>query len=324
MHKWRRELSLLAAVAAAFTATEVAAQFPQRAIELVIPFDAGGGADIEGRLLAEEMGKILGVPVVPVNKPGAGGAVAYTYVKNAAPDGYTVSWNSNSLLTMSNLGNVDFMHDAMDHVGRVEFQPMVFAVGANSRWSDLAAFVAECSAAPNSLRVANSGTGSATHLGALQLMSAAGCEVVHLPAGTRRRNATILSGEADAMVAPLTGAINLIKARRFRVLATLSSERNPVIPDAPTATELGFDAEFDLFRGLSVPRGTPAPIVQVLADAMTRAAHSNAFVKLASEVGFTVDPLPATSFDALMRDEDAKVKRILAGTALAPSAAGGN
>jgi len=312
MQKWLRGLSLLAVGATAFVATDAAAQFPERAIEFVIPFDAGGGADIEGRLLAEEMGKILGVPIVPVNKPGAGGAVAYTYVKNAAPDGYTLSWNSNSLLTMSNIGNVDFMYDAMDHVGRVEFQPMVFAVGANARWSDLAAFVAECRAAPNSLRVANSGTGSATHLGALQLMSVAGCEVVHLPAGTRRRNATVLSGEADAMVAPLTGAISLVKARRFRVLATLSSERNPVIADAPTASELGFDAVFDLFRGLSVPKGTPAPIVQTLADAMTRAAGSSAFVKLAGEVGFTIDPLPAAPFDALMRDEDAKVKQIVA------------
>ena len=65
-----------------------AAEFPERAIEFVIPFGAGGGADIEGRLVAKEMSKVLGVPVVPVNKPGGGGAITYTYVKNAKPDGY--------------------------------------------------------------------------------------------------------------------------------------------------------------------------------------------------------------------------------------------
>ena len=287
------------------------AQFPERPIEFVIPFDAGGGADIEGRLLAEEMGKVLGVPVVPVNKPGAGGAVAYTYVRNAAPDGYTVSWNSTSLLTMSNLGNVDFMHDAMDHIGRVEFQPIVFAVPRNSRWEDFESFAAECASAPSTLRVANSGTGSATHLGAISLANAAGCEVVHLPVGTRRRNATILSGEADAMVAPLTGAINLVRARRFNLLASLSAERNAVIPDVPTAAELGYDATFELFRGLSVPKGTPDAVKAVLADAMAQAARSEAFMKLAGEVGFTVEPMATDAFDALMRTEDAKVKAII-------------
>ncbi len=287
------------------------AQFPERPIELVIPFDAGGGADIEGRLLAEEMGKVLGVPVVPVNKPGAGGAVAYSYVRNAAPDGYTVSWNSTSLLTMSNLGNVDFMHDAMDHIGRVEFQPIVFAVPGNARWDDFAAFAAECASVPNTLRVSNSGTGSATHLGAISLANAAGCEFVHLPAGTRRRNATILSGEADAMVAPLTGAINLVRAGRFKLLASLSAERNAVIPDVPTASELGYEATFELFRGLSVPKGTPDAVKAVLADAMAQAARSDAFMKLAGEVGFTVEPMSSDAFDTLMRTEDAKVKAII-------------
>ena len=85
-----------------------AAEFPERAIEFVIPFGAGGGADIEGRLLAKEMSKVLGQPVVAVNKPGAGGAVTYTYVKNAKPDGYVVAWNSTSILTTTNIGNVNF------------------------------------------------------------------------------------------------------------------------------------------------------------------------------------------------------------------------
>jgi tripartite-type tricarboxylate transporter receptor subunit TctC len=297
------------------------AQFPERPIELVIPFDAGGGADIEGRLLAEEMSKVLGVPVVPVNKPGAGGAVAYAYVRNAAPDGYTIAWSSSSILTMTNLGNVDFAYDALAHIGRVEFQPMVFAVSASSRWSDFESFARDCAAAPSGLRVSNSGTGSATHVGALALMSAAGCEVVHLPVGTRRRNATVLSGEADAMVGPLTEAVSLARAGRLRLLATMSVERNAVIPDVPTAAELGFDARLDLFRGVSVPIGTPGNVTALLADAMTRAAGSAAFADLAREVGFTVDPLPAEAFAALLRVEDAKVRAVIRDAGLSGSQA---
>jgi tripartite-type tricarboxylate transporter receptor subunit TctC len=103
-------------------------EFPEKPIQFIIPFGAGGGADIEGRLLAKEMGKVLGVKLVPVNKVGGGGARTYTHVKNAAPDGYTVAWNSTSILTTTNIGNVPFEHSALAHIGRVEWQPMPFAV----------------------------------------------------------------------------------------------------------------------------------------------------------------------------------------------------
>ncbi len=304
-------LSLALSLGAALSLPVALGEFPEKPIQFVIPWAAGGGADIEGRMLAEEMSKILGVPVVPVNKSGAGGAVGYTYVKNAAPDGYTVVWNSTSILTVTNLGNVPFGHDAMDHIGRVEYQPLVFAVSSRAPWSDFNAFIEDCKANPSRFKVSNSGTGSATHLGALSLMSAAGCEVVHLPIGIQRRNGSVLSGEADAMVAPLTGAISLAKADRLKLLVTLSSGRNPVIPDVPAASEVGIDAEFDLFRGLSVPKGTPPEIKARLADAMARAAASDAFMKLAEDMGFTVAPMPVEAFEALLLLEDAKVRSIV-------------
>jgi tripartite-type tricarboxylate transporter receptor subunit TctC len=299
-------------------------QFPEQPIEFVIPFAAGGGADIEGRTLADEMGDILGVPVVPVNKAGAGGAVAYTYVKNAAPDGYTVVWNSSSILTVTNLGNVPFEHDALDHIGRVEYQPMVFAVSSRAPWSDFNAFMKDCKVSPNRFKVANSGTGSATHLGALSLMGAAGCEVIHLPIGIQRRNGSVMSGEADAMLAPLTGAINLTNAGRLNLLVSLSGNRNSVIPDVPTAAELGLDVEFDVFRGLSVPENTPAEVKAKLAEAMAQAGASDAFMDLAVEVGFTVDPMAVEDFEALLLIEDARVKAIVRDAGLFPSGAGGN
>ena len=78
--------------------SQVKADWPNKAIEFVIPFGAGGGADIEGRLIAKAMSKELGQPVVPINKPGGGGTITYTYVKNSKPDGYTLAWNSTSIL----------------------------------------------------------------------------------------------------------------------------------------------------------------------------------------------------------------------------------
>jgi len=300
------------AAALAFTATAALAdKFPSKPIEFVIPFGAGGGADIEGRLLATEMGKVLGVKLVPINKVGGGGAVTYTYVKNAKPDGYTIGWNSTSILTTTNIGNVPFKHSALAHIGRVEWQPMPFAVKGDARWKSFQAFVKECKANPGKLKVSNSGTGSATHLAAIALMNAAGCQVTHLPVGIKRRNASVLSGEADAMIAPLTGAVRLAKAGKLRLLALPTAERNKVVPDVPTARELGYDAVLDLFRGLSVPKDTPAAVKAKLADAMAKAAKSEAFMALAKQKGFTVDPLPVEQFEALLNKEDAKVNGIM-------------
>ncbi|MDE0113849.1 MAG: tripartite tricarboxylate transporter substrate binding protein [Albidovulum sp.] len=299
------------AIALAVSLAAAHADYPEKPIEFIIPFGAGGGADIEGRLLATEMGNVLGVNLIPINKVGGGGAVAYTHTKNAAPDGYTVVWNSTSILTTTNIGNVDFGYDALDHVGRVEWQPMPFAVSGDSRWDTFEEFVAECRENPGSLKVSNSGSGSATHLGAIALMDAAGCEVTHLPVGISRRNATVLSGEADAMIAPLTGAVNLTKAGKLKLLVMPSGVRNPVMPDVPTARELGFDVALDLFRGLSVPKGTPDDVKAKLANAMAEAAQSAEFMDLAMQKGFTVDPLDSAAFGEILEVDDAMIKSIL-------------
>jgi tripartite-type tricarboxylate transporter receptor subunit TctC len=293
--------------------------FPEKPIEFVIPFGAGGGADIEGRLLAQEMAKVLGVSVMPVNRKGGGGAIAYTHTRNAKPDGYTIAWNSTSVLTTTNLGNTDFAYDAMDHVGRVEFQPQPFAVKSSSKWKTFKDFVTDCKASPGTLKVANSGTGSATHTAAIALMNAAGCKVIHLPKGIKGRNKSVLNGEADAMIAPLTGAVNLTKAGKIRLLAMPTDKRNDIFPNVPTAKELGYNASLDLFRGLSVPPNTPDKIKSILADAMAKAANSDAFLALAKKKGFKVSPLGHKEFGELLSREDKKVKAIFASAGLLKS-----
>jgi len=308
--------------AALLQALPARAEFPEKAIEFIIPFGAGGGADIEGRLLADEMSKVLGVPVVPINKPGAGGAITYTYVKNAAPDGYTIAWSSTSLLTTTNAGNVDYHYDAFDHIGRVEYQPMPFAVRADSPWKSLKDFAEACKANPGKYKVANSGAGSGTHLAAVGLAAAAGCDVVHLPLGIKRRNASLLSGEADAMVAPLTGALKLAKAGKIRLLAVPSAERNVVIPDVPTAAEQGFDVKLDLFRGLCVPKGTPDTVKAKLASAMAAAAKSDAFMAMAAQQGFTVAPTDSAGLQKLLVREDVVVKTMMQQGGLLPAKSG--
>lgn len=315
MNHLRHALLGAAALGIAVAATPAAA-FPDGPIEFVIPFGAGGGADIEGRLLADEMSKILGVPFTPVNRPGGGGAITYTYLTTAAPDGHTVGWNSTSVLTTTNLGNTEFDYTAMDHIGRVEFQPQPFVVKADAPWQTFEEFVEACKAAPETLKVANSGTGSSTHAAAIMLMDAAGCEVIHLPKGIKGRNTSVLNGEADAMIAPLTGAAKLTRAGKLRMLLMPTDERNAAFPDIPTASEQGFDATLDLFRGLSVPPGTPDDVKAQLADAMAQAANSQAFKDLAEKSGFTIAPLDHVAFTEFLAEENAKVEAIFKSSGL--------
>ena len=302
--------ALVIGAASALTGAASAQDYPSGPIEFVIPFGAGGGADVEGRLLAKEMEKHLGVKLIPVNKTGGGGAVTYTYIKNSPPDGMRIGWNSSSVLTTTNLGNTDFDYDAMDHIGMVEYQPQPFVVRSDSEWQSLDDFAKACQANPGTYKIANSGTGSSTHAAAIALMNALGCEVIHLPKGIKGRNKSVLNGEADAMVAPLTGALKLSKAGKLRILASLSAERNPVIPDVPTAKELGYDVVVDLFRGLSVAKDTPQAIKDKLAEAMTMAAESDAFMDLAGKAGFTVAPMGHAQFSTFLADEDVKIKGI--------------
>jgi tripartite-type tricarboxylate transporter receptor subunit TctC len=118
------------------------------------------------------------------------------------------------------------------------------------------------------------------------------------------------------MIAPLTGVVNLTRAGKLRILLMPTDARSPIFADVPTAKERGFDAGLDLFRGLSVPPGTPDAVKAKLADAMTRAAKSAEFMKLAADNGFTVAPMGHKEFAAYLAKEDAKVKAILAGAGL--------
>lgn len=281
------------------------AAYPKKAIEFIIPFGAGGGADIEGRLLSKEMSKVLGVPVVPINKPGAGGAVTFTYVKNSKPDGHTIAWTSTSILTTTNIGNVPFKWDAMDHVGRVEIQPLPFTVNAKSKWKTFKDFTNDCNKRPNSLKVAVPSIGSSTHLAAATLLGQAGCKAIILPTGIKRRNSSLLSGEADAMDAPLTGTIRLAKAGKFRILVIPGSKRNSVIPDVPSMKDLGYNyPHVDFFRGLAVAKGTPKKIKDQIANAMMMAARSKAFMAFAKKKGFTVAPLGPAKMTAYLTDQN--------------------
>ena len=300
-----------AAAALIMVAGQANAEWPEKAIEFVIPFGAGGGADIEGRLIAKAMSKELGQPVVPVNKPGGGGAITYTYVKNSKPDGYTIAWNSTSILTTTNIGNVPFKYQALDHIGQVAQQPVPFVVSKSARWNTLKEFMDECKAKPNTLKVAFAGFGSATHLAGVAMTQLSGCKPIMLPVKAPDRRKMILSGETDAAVDIFFVPLKLVKAGKMKFLALSSGTRNPAAPNIPSAKELGMDMEFDLFRGLSVAKGTPTAIKNKLEAAMIKAANSKSFSGRMKKLKITLAPMGQKEFGAKLAKANANIVSIM-------------
>jgi tripartite-type tricarboxylate transporter receptor subunit TctC len=286
--------------------------FPAKPIELIIPFAAGGSADIEARIIAKAAEPILGVPVVPINKPGAGGALAYAHVKNAAPDGYTVAWTSTSLLTATNLGTLDFPWDALDHVARVSMQTMPLAVRTDAPWTSFQDFLAHARANPGKVRIGNAGYGSGTHLAALAMTQAAGIKAIHAPLGSGKRIPSLLRGEVEIISVPTPEVTAHVRAGEVRILAVPSEAADPAFPSVPTLRQAGVPVVMELFRGLSVPKGTPAAFVDELADAFQKAAQDESFKQAGVNGGFIVAVQGPGAFRKYLAEQNALIADLVA------------
>ena len=295
---------------------------PEKAIEMVIHMGPGSAPVIEGRVFATEMSKVLRKPVVPFNKEGGGGAVAYTSVKNSKPDGYTIAWNSLSILACTNIGNVPFDYDALEHIGQVMTQPMWFTVKGDAKWQTLQEFIADAKKNPGTLKVANAGTGSSVHLAALALHQFAGIDVIHVPMGAVRMTTGLLAGEVDAEYQVSSQVIDLIKSQKFRFLSSTGEKRIPVYPDVPTMKEAGYDVVLELFRGLSVPKGTPPEVKAKLEDAMMKVAQTKAMQDLSERTGLMIITRNGADFTNYLAITDKLIKDILKKAGLYRSGAG--
>ena len=288
------------------------ASFPQKNnIEITVLFPAGSSADITARVLAEGMGRQLGVNVLVVNRPGAGGAVGYKYVASQKPDGYSLVWNSNSISTTYHSGQLAFDYRAFDAVARVLVESPLLAVRGDAKWKTLGEFIADAKTHPGKITVANSGTGSHTHISSVALFKAAGAEVSDVPYGAGQVVPNLLGGHVDATV-QLPGALSShVRSGAVRVLAALIPRRDPALPDVPTALEQGVDVSLEAWRGIAVPKGTPVGVVAVLEHAIRRTVEHPDFVRSSEKYAVRPAFLPAVEFAVLIAKEDAELARLM-------------
>ena len=287
-----------------------AQDFPQKGpVEITCLFPAGSSADVTARMLAEGMSNSLGQKVLVVNRPGAGGAIGYKHAASQKPDGYSVVWNSNSISTTYHSGQLPFDYKAFDPVARVLLESVVIAVKADAAWKDLGQFVQDLKSRGKGISIGHSGIGSHTHISLAAFLHAAGVQANEVPFGASQVIPSLLGGHVDAVV-QFPGALAApLKQNQVRLLATLTTARDGALPDVPTARELGYDVALDAWRGVAVPRGTPAAVIARLESAIRITADSAEFRKQSEHLGVRPAFLPAAEFGELIARDDRAIAR---------------
>jgi tripartite-type tricarboxylate transporter receptor subunit TctC len=305
-------LTIFGAILLALPTSAQEPSFPTKGnIELTVLFAAGSSADITARLVAEGISRYLPGNVIVVNRPGAGGAIGYKHVASQKADGYALVWNSNSISTAYYSGLLPFDYRAFDPVARVLVESPVLAVRADAPWKTLAEFLADARAHPGRLTVGNSGIGSHTHISSAALFKAAGVEVIEVPYAAAQVVPGLIGGQIDALV-QLPGALaTYVKAGKVRLLAALISQRDPALPDVPTAIEQGVSVSVEAWRGIAAPRGTPARAVSALEAAIRKTVDAPEFAQACEKLGVRPAYLPAAEFGPLIAKEDAELSVLM-------------
>jgi tripartite-type tricarboxylate transporter receptor subunit TctC len=257
------------------------------------------------------MSKQLGVNVLTVNRPGAGGAIGYKYLASQKPDGHAIVWNSNSISTTYHMGQSPLDYRAFEPVARALVESVVIAVRSEAKWKTLKELIADAKSRPDGITVANSGVGSHTHLSGVALFKTAAAEVTHVPYAASQIVPNLMGGHVDVVV-QFPGALAAnVQAGRVRLLAALSSQRDPAFPDVPTARDLGVDIALDAWRGVAVPKGTPQGIIAALEKAVRATVQSPEFAAATGKLYVSPGFLPAAEFGRMIATEDAYLARVM-------------
>ncbi|NQV95388.1 MAG: tripartite tricarboxylate transporter substrate binding protein [Sphingomonadales bacterium] len=312
--------TLKLAIAAAMAiplATGAAAQadYPEKPVQIVVPFGPGGAGDIFARVFVNAINEnnLFGQPMVVVNEPGGGTTVGSGEVKDAAPDGYTILQLHQTLITSKLMGTSDYGPEAFDPIAETHHVCMTYASKEGSGLDTLDDVRAMSAANPGSVKEASL-LGSLVHFSSAMLNDAAdlGVKSVNVGGGGKR-NASVLGGHTQTMV-----TMPFVVAKPdsgFHGLAFLGAERHPALPDVPTAIELGYDVEACVNYWWFAPKGTPADRVAALADAFAKAAELESVVAAMTDRGVEIEVLTGAKLQARI---DANVA---AYTAVAPSIA---
>ena len=259
--------------------------YPQKPVTLIVPFPAGGIADLSARALKASLDKALGQSVLIVNRPGASGAIGAAAVANANPDGYTLMYTLSSVASVPEQAVLNgqkppFTLEQFVPVARVTVDVVSLVVRADSPYKTYQDFAAALRANPKGMTYSSSGNYGISHFPAEMLLAATQSEARHIPyAGGAPMLTALMGGQVDFNVPVRTLALPHVQSGRLRYLAMYGAKRWAQAPDVPTLAELGVPIEFVPWTGLFAPAGTPADVLATLRRALRAASQDNQFVE---------------------------------------------
>jgi tripartite-type tricarboxylate transporter receptor subunit TctC len=277
--------------------------FPDRAVNLVIPFAVGGPTDVVARMMAIPMGKSLGQTVIVENAVGAGGTIGSTKVARAVPNGYTVLLHHMGMSTAPSLYNklnFDPLTD-FEYIGQVLDVPMTLLARKDLPANNLQELIAYIKANEQKVSLADAGLGAVSNLCGLMFKSAIGVNINTIPyKGTGPAMNDLLGGQVDILCDQTTQTVPLIKDGRVKVFGVTTLKRLPALPNVPTLDEQGLRGfEVKVWHGMYAPKGTPAPILKKLNTAL-RAAMSDPEIKQRmTDLSSDIPPLNKMTADGL-------------------------
>jgi len=282
---------VLSTAAVQATAAE-AGDYPTRAINVVVPFAAGGPTDNVARALAEAMRPVLGQAMVVENKGGAGGSIGTTQIARANPDGYNLLLMHIGFSTAPSLyKNPGYDPKAsFEPIGLVVDVPMTIVARPDFPANNIQELIAYVKANKDKINLANAGIGAASHLCGTMFTKALGVDLVAVPyKGTAPAMADLMGKQVDILCDQTTNTTPNIKAGKVKAYAVTSRQRVPTLPDLPTLQEAGLkDFEVGIWHGMWAPKGTPKPIVDKLVSALQKGIADPAFKERMATLGATV------------------------------------
>ena len=285
--------------------------YPNKPINLIVPYGAGGSADSRSRQIAQKMSVILKQPIVVDNKPGAGGNIGTEFVARSAPDGYTIGMGNFAPMAVNKtlFGNLRYDPETdLSPIILIEKGPLVLVVNPNSPYQTIGDIVAAAKAKPGVLTFSSGGIGGSHQLSAELFELNAGISMIHVPYKSGSAALTdLMGGNVDLMFDQMYSAVPSIKAGKLRPIAITSKKRSPLLPNVPSFAELGYPkVEVLNWQGLIAPRGTPKAIIDQLNTAANQVLRDPTLRELMLSQGNEIGGGTPADFAALIKAEAAK------------------
>lgn len=281
-----------------------APQYPAKAIELIVPYAAGGGTDAVGRALAEALKGVLKQDVVVLNRTGGAGAVGMNEGLHAKPDGYTITMVTREVAILPLLGQAPFKTLDFKYISNINVDPELIVVSTNSQYKTIEALIAAMRANPGKLKYA---AASVPNFYAIQISLTADVKFITVPfQGAAPAIAEVTGGRADFGIYNPGEVKARIEAGKLRPLAIMTENRFEGLKDTPTFKEKGLNVVCATYRGIAVPPQTPDDVVKILEDAIAKAVKDPQFVEFMNKSMLGIGYMGPAEFRAMV-EADMKV-----------------